>query len=74
MKPNGGSDKITGNRKRSSLTSLGRQMKEDFIQAGVTQFGSGWSAHGQGRQDHRHQDAERRERGAWRQADSRLRC
>ena len=31
------------------------KMKEDFIQAGVTQFGSGWClARGQGRQDRHH--------------------
>ena len=77
MKPNGGGDKIPGNLEKKIISDLGcvAKMKEDFIHAGVTQFGSGWSlAHGQGRQDRRHENAERRKpAGPWRQADPRLR-
>ena len=77
MKPNGGGDKIPGNLEKKIVADLGSvaKMKEDFIQAGVTQFGSGWClARRQGRQDRRHQDRERREpAGARRQADPRLR-
>jgi superoxide dismutase, Fe-Mn family len=45
MKPNGGGDKIPGNLEKKIIADLGSvaKMKEDFIQAGVTQFGSGWS-------------------------------
>ena len=44
MKPNGGGDKIPGNLEKKIVADLGSvaKMKEDFIQAGVTQFGSGW--------------------------------
>jgi superoxide dismutase, Fe-Mn family len=44
MKPNGGGDKIPGNLEKKIIADLGSvaKMKEDFIQAGVTQFGSGW--------------------------------
>ena len=44
MKPNGGGDKIPGKLKAKIDSDLGgvAKMKEDFIQAGVTQFGSGW--------------------------------
>ena len=43
MKPGGGS-KIPGALERKIVEDLGsvEKMKEDFIQAGVTQFGSGW--------------------------------
>jgi len=45
MKPNGGGDKIPGALKAKIDSDLGgvAKAKEDFIQAGVTQFGSGWS-------------------------------
>jgi Fe-Mn family superoxide dismutase len=44
MKPGGGGDKIPGNLEKKITSDLGSvaKMKEDFIQAGVTQFGSGW--------------------------------
>lgn len=44
MKPNGGGDKIPGALEKAIASDLGgvAKMKEDFIQAGVTQFGSGW--------------------------------
>src|SRR5262245_20117709 len=44
MKPSGGGDKIPGNLEKKIVADLGSvaKMKEDFIQAGVTQFGSGW--------------------------------
>ena len=45
MKPNGGGDKLPGNLEKKIIADLGSvaKMKEDFIQAGVAQFGSGWS-------------------------------
>src|SRR5262245_15125364 len=45
MKPNGGGDKLPGNLEKKIVADLGSvaKMKEDFIQAGVTQFGSGWA-------------------------------
>jgi Fe-Mn family superoxide dismutase len=44
MKPNGGGNKLPGNLEKQIKADLGSldKMKEDFIQAGVTQFGSGW--------------------------------
>jgi Fe-Mn family superoxide dismutase len=44
MKPNGGGDKIPGNLEKKIVADLGSvaKMKEDFVQAGVGQFGSGW--------------------------------
>lgn len=44
MKPGGGGDKIPGALEKQIIADLGSvaKMKEDFIQAGVTQFGSGW--------------------------------
>ena len=44
MKPNGGG-KIPGALEKKIAEDLGSvdKMKEDFIQAGVTQFGSGWA-------------------------------
>src|ERR1700724_445352 len=44
MKPNGGGNKIPGNLAKKIESDLGSvaKMTEDFIQAGVTQFGSGW--------------------------------
>ena len=44
MKPQGGGDKIPGALKAKIDSDLGgvAKAKEDFIQAGVTQFGSGW--------------------------------
>jgi Fe-Mn family superoxide dismutase len=43
MKPNGGGS-LPGKLERKIVEDLGSvdKMKEDFIQAGVTQFGSGW--------------------------------
>ena len=77
MKPNGGGDKIPGKLKAKIDSDLGgvAKMKEDFTQAGVTQFGSGWAwiAVKDGKLDHQ-QDAERRKpAGARRNADPRLR-
>ncbi len=45
MKPGGGGDKIPGGLEKKIVADLGSvaEMKEDFIQAGVTQFGSGWA-------------------------------
>jgi superoxide dismutase, Fe-Mn family len=45
MKPNGGGDKLPGNLEKKIVADLGStaKMKEEFIQAGVTQFGSGWA-------------------------------
>ena len=74
MKPKGGGE-IPGELEKKIVADLGSvdKMKEDFIQAGVTQFGSGWClARRQGRQDRRHEDAERRKpAGARRHADPR---
>jgi Fe-Mn family superoxide dismutase len=44
MKPGGGGDKIPGELENKITADLGSvaKMKEEFIQAGVTQFGSGW--------------------------------
>ena len=44
MKPNGGGS-IPGELEKAIIDGFGsvEKMKEDFIQAGVTQFGSGWS-------------------------------
>ena len=77
MKPNGGGDKIPGKLKAKIDSDLGgvAKMKEDFTQAGVTQFGSGWAwlAVKDGKLD-RQQDAERRKPArARRNADPRLR-
>jgi Fe-Mn family superoxide dismutase len=45
MKKGGGGDKLPGELEKKIVADLGSvaKMKEDFIQAGVTQFGSGWS-------------------------------
>src|SRR5262245_55699241 len=45
MKPNGGGDKLPGNLEKKIAADLSSvaKMKEDFIQAGATQFGSGWA-------------------------------
>ena len=45
MKPGGGGDKIPGDLEKKITSDLGgvAKMKEDFVQAGVTQFGSGWA-------------------------------
>jgi len=45
MKPDGGGDKIPGKLKAKIDSDLGgvAKAKEDFIQAGITQFGSGWA-------------------------------
>ena len=44
MKPGGGGDRMPGKLEKQIVADLGSvaKMKEDFIQAGVTQFGSGW--------------------------------
>jgi Fe-Mn family superoxide dismutase len=44
MKPNGGGDKLPGNLEKKIVADLGSvaKMKEQFIEAGTTQFGSGW--------------------------------
>ncbi len=45
MKPNGGGDKIPGALEKRIVADLGSvaKMKEDLVQAGMTQFGSGWA-------------------------------
>jgi Fe-Mn family superoxide dismutase len=45
MKPKGGGDKLPGKLEKAITSDLGglAKMKEDFIQAGTTQFGSGWA-------------------------------
>jgi Fe-Mn family superoxide dismutase len=44
MKPGGGNDKIPSELEKQIIADLGSvvKMKEEFIQAGITQFGSGW--------------------------------
>ena len=44
MKPAGGADQIPGGLEKKITSDLGSvaKMKAEFIQAGVTQFGSGW--------------------------------
>jgi Fe-Mn family superoxide dismutase len=44
MKPNGGGDKIPGNLEKKIKSDLGsvEKMTAEFIEAGVSQFGSGW--------------------------------
>ncbi len=44
MKKGGGGDKLPGRIEKAIISDLGSvaKMKEDFVQAGVTQFGSGW--------------------------------
>src|SRR5687768_13089677 len=45
MKPGGGGDKLPGALEQKVNSDLGglAKFKEDFKQAGVTQFGSGWA-------------------------------
>ena len=45
MKPNGGGSKIPGAVEKAIIEGVGSidKFKEDFVQAGVTQFGSGWA-------------------------------
>jgi Fe-Mn family superoxide dismutase len=45
MKPNGGGSKLPGSLQKAVDSDLGGydKMREDFINAGVTQFGSGWA-------------------------------
>ena len=45
MKPNGGGKKLPGALQKAVESDLGGydKMREDFINAGVTQFGSGWA-------------------------------
>jgi Fe-Mn family superoxide dismutase len=44
MKKGGGGDKLPGKLEKPITTDIGpiAKMKEDFVQAGMTQFGSGW--------------------------------
>jgi len=44
MKPGGGGDRMPGALEKRIIADLGSvaKMKEDFVQAGITQFGSGW--------------------------------
>ena len=78
MKPNGGGDKLPGNLEKKIVADLGSvaKMKEDFIQAGVTQFGSGWCwlTVKDGKIVVTKTAERRKPAGAWRQADPRLRC
>ena len=78
MKPNGGGDKLPGALEKKIVADLGSvaKMKEDFIHAGVTQFGSGWSwlAVKDGKIVVTKTRERRKPAGAWRQADPRLRC
>ena len=77
MKPNGGGDKIPGNLEKKITSDLGgvAKMKEDFINAGVTQFGSGWSwlAVKDGKIVVMKTPNGENPAGPWRQADPRLR-
>ncbi len=77
MKPHGGGDKIPGELEKKIVADLGSvaKMKEDFIQAGVTQFGSGWCwlAVKDGKIVDRKDGERRKPAGARRQADPRLR-
>ncbi|MDE2363638.1 MAG: superoxide dismutase [Hyphomicrobiales bacterium] len=45
MKPNGGGDKMPGALEKAIVDGVGSiaKMKEDFVAAGVGQFGSGWA-------------------------------
>jgi superoxide dismutase, Fe-Mn family len=45
MKPNGGGKKIPGKLEKAIEADLGGydKFRADFVQAGVTQFGSGWA-------------------------------
>src|ERR1700738_4389757 len=45
MKPNGGGDKLPGKLEKQINADLGSlaKFKDEFVQAGVTQFGSGWA-------------------------------
>jgi Fe-Mn family superoxide dismutase len=45
MKPNGGGSKIPGAVEKAIIDGIGSidKFKEDFVQAGVSQFGSGWA-------------------------------
>jgi superoxide dismutase, Fe-Mn family len=45
MKPNGGGSKMPGAVEKAIVDGVGSidKFKEDFVQAGVTQFGSGWA-------------------------------
>ena len=44
MKPGGGGDRMPGSLEKRIIADLGSlaRMKESFIEAGTTQFGSGW--------------------------------
>jgi superoxide dismutase, Fe-Mn family len=44
MRPGGGGDRIPSKLEKQIIADLGsvERMKEEFIQAGITQFGSGW--------------------------------
>jgi Fe-Mn family superoxide dismutase len=45
MKPNGGGTKLPGAVEKALIDGVGSidKFREDFVQAGVTQFGSGWA-------------------------------
>ena len=77
MKKGGGGDKLPGNLEKQITSDIGpiAKVKEDFVQAGVTQFGSGWCwlAVKDGKID-AHENAQRRKpAGPRRQAHPRLR-
>ena len=77
MKKGGGGKKIPGALSKAIDSDLGGydKFRADFVQAGMTQFGSGWCWVGAAqRQARDHQDAERREPARPRRhADPRLR-
>ena len=71
IKPGGGG-KVPGKLEKALIETFGsvEKVKQDLVQAGTTQFGSGWAwLVGQGRQDRRRQDGQRRK-----SADLRERC
>ena len=77
MRKGGGGDKLPGKLEKQIASDIGpiAKFKEDFVQAGVTQFGSGWCWLRQRRQADAHENAQRRKpAGARRQAHPRLRC
>ena len=77
MKKGGGGDKFPGKLEKQLTSDIGplAKVKEDLIQAGITQFGSGLVlAGGEGRQNHSDENTQRRKSARpRRQANSWLR-